>query len=188
MGGSLIYLMGPSGAGKDTLLEIAKVRFAGLWGIKFARRYITRPANAGGEDFTSISQPAFDYLDAKGYFFFSWRSHGLSYGVDRQTGQFLKSGFMVVVNGSRAYLPRALELCPKLKPVLVTAEAGVLAARLKNRGRESFDELTERLRQPDYDCHRVKNIHIIDNSEELEIAADKFCSFLSDEMSGNELT
>jgi ribose 1,5-bisphosphokinase len=181
MDGSLIYMMGPSGAGKDTLLEIAKVSFVGLGAIKFAKRYITRSADVRGEDFSQISQPAFDYLDSKGHFFFSWRSHGFSYGIGRRVERFLQDSFMVVVNGSRAYLPKAIELCPSLTPVLITARAEVLAARLKKRGRESFEEQAERLHQPDYEYKLVRNLYTIDNSRELEIAADLFCSFLKNE-------
>lgn len=181
MSGSLIYMIGPSGVGKDTLIEIAKVRFAGFGGIKFARRFITRPLGAGGEDFTSISRPAFDYLDAKGAFLFSWLSHGLAYGVDRQAERYLQDGFMVIVNGSRAYLPKAMELYPSLKPLLITAGNEALATRLKKRGRESIEEQAERLHQPDYDYKWIKNLHTIDNSGELSHAADRFCSFLNEE-------
>ena len=175
-------VMGSSGAGKDTMMEIAGKRLAGFGGIKLARRYITRPTDAGGENFTSISPEAFNCLEAKGHFLFSWRSHGLSYGIDRQAERFFKNGFTVVINGSRAYLPKALKLCPTLKPVLITAESEILAARLKNRGRESLAEQAERLSQPDYDYQGVRNLHIIDNSGELEIAAEKFCTFLSEEL------
>lgn len=179
MAGSLVYMMGPSGAGKDTLIEIAKVRLAGTGGVMFAKRDVTRQASSGGEDFRSISQSAFDFLESNGHFLFSWRAHGLSYGVDRQIEQSLKDGLVVVVNGSRAYLPRAIELYPSLKPVLITVEAKVLATRLKSRGRESPGEQVERLSQPDYEYKFVRNLYIIDNSGELEIAADRFCSFLS---------
>ena len=182
MRGSLIYVMGPSGAGKDALIEIAKVTFAGLDGIEFIKRRITRGPNSGGEDFAPISQAAFDYLEANNRFFFSWRSHGLSYGCDRQVERFLAKGLVVVVNGSRAYLPKAAALSPGLKPVLITARPEILAARLKARGRESAFEQSERLNQPGYDFEGWPNIQIIDNSGELGAAAERFCSYLNEEL------
>ena len=65
--------------------------------------------------------------------------------------------------------------------MLITAGAEALAARLKKRGRESFAEQAERLQQPDYEYKDVLNLHTIDNSGELRIAADRFCSFLNEE-------
>jgi len=182
MRGSLIYVMGPSGVGKDTLLEIAKVKFAGIIGIEFVKRYITRQVDLGGEDFTPVSQASFDYLEANNCFFFSWRSHGLSYGCDRQIAKHLAKGQIVVINGSRVYLQKAMALVPSLKPVLITAKSEILAARLKNRGRESVDEQSERLSQSDYEFKRLPNIYIIDNSGELGIAAGLFCAYLGKEL------
>ncbi len=146
MAGSLIYVMGPSGAGKDSLLEIAKKRFAGNQGFAFAKRYVTREAASGGEDFTAISQEDFDRLEADDFFLFSWRGHGLSYGCDRTVERRLAEGKLVVLNGSRAYLKEALTIMPGLKPLLITARNEILAARLKKRGRETAGEQAERLR------------------------------------------
>ncbi len=179
MAGSLIYVMGPSGAGKDSLLEIAKKRFAGNQGFAFAKRYVTREAASGGEDFTAISQEDFDRLEADDFFLFSWRGHGLSYGCDRTVERRLAEGKLVVLNGSRAYLKEALTIMPGLKPLLITARNEILAARLKKRGRETAGEQAERLRQPDYVLGNVKSI---DNSGPLEAAAEQFLAFLGGEL------
>jgi ribose 1,5-bisphosphokinase PhnN len=46
MNGRLIYVMGPSGAGKDSLLGFARDRLKAE-PILFAHRYITRPSGNG---------------------------------------------------------------------------------------------------------------------------------------------
>lgn len=48
MAGRLIYLIGPSGSGKDSLLDAARPRLAKR-GCRIVRRVITRSAEAVGE-------------------------------------------------------------------------------------------------------------------------------------------
>lgn len=180
--GTLIYVMGPSGVGKDTLIDIAKVKFDQTRNIKFVKRYITRSAQSGGEDFRPINQAAFDQLESEGGFAFSWRSHGLAYGVGREIDSWLNDGQLVVVNGSRGYLPEALKKYPDLTPVLVTATPQVLAERLKARGRESAQMVKERLKQPEFQLEKQANLFIIDNSGPLAKASGLFTYFLVQEL------
>ncbi len=175
MKGSLIYVMGPSGAGKDSLIGIAKKSFESNPDITFVRRCITRDAALGGEDFTAVGEEKFEALEADNYFLFTWRSHGLSYGCPKMIEWQLAAGKVVVLNGSRAYLKKAKEIIPDLTPLLITATPEVLAARLKDRARETAAEQTERLTQPVYEA---ENIHTLDNSGPLEIAAGQFVAFL----------
>lgn len=136
-------IVGPSGAGKDTLIAGAKRAMPELHVV---RRVITRPTEAGGEDFEGVSQVEFDRCRQAGEFALSWDAHGLSYGIpaDQTTGK------AVVFNGSRAILEEAKKVFPDLRVILVTAPAAVLAERLAARGRESTADIEQRLQRAQF--------------------------------------
>ena len=57
--GVLVLVVGPSGAGKDTLMDAARAGLAADPRYRFARRLITRPAMAGAEDHDSCDEAGF---------------------------------------------------------------------------------------------------------------------------------
>jgi ribose 1,5-bisphosphokinase len=145
MSGRLIYVMGPSGAGKDSVLSRLRERLAGNAHIHWARRTITRAAAAGGEDHEAVTPDVFDALQAQGVFAMAWRAHGLRYGVRREQLKWLDLGEWVFVNGSREYLATALALYPSVTPVHVTATSATLLRRLTARNRETLDQVRSRV-------------------------------------------
>lgn len=144
MSGRLIYLMGPSGSGKDSLLNAARERLAER-GCVIARRIITRSAEAVGEDAIGVSPAEFDQQEAAGAFALSWRANGLAYGIPRQIDDWLAAGQDVLVNGSRGYLPKARERYPELLAILLQVDEAALRQRLHARGRESAEQIEARL-------------------------------------------
>jgi len=144
MSGRLIYLMGPSGSGKDSLLNAARERLAER-GCVIARRVITRSAEAVGEDAIGVSPAEFDQQEAAGAFALSWRANGLAYGIPRQIDDWLAAGQDVLVNGSRGYLPQARERYPELLAILLQVDEAALRQRLQARGRESAEQIEARL-------------------------------------------
>ncbi|MCA1777207.1 MAG: phosphonate metabolism protein/1,5-bisphosphokinase (PRPP-forming) PhnN, partial [Loktanella sp.] len=140
--GRLFAVVGPSGAGKDTLIAAAcRARPA----LVRARRVITRPAAAGGEDFEGVSAAEFARRRAAGDFAIDWRAHGLCYAIPAVIDADLAAGRDVAFNGSRAALAQAVARYPALRVLLVTAPAGVLARRLAARGREDAGRIAARL-------------------------------------------
>lgn len=135
----IFAIVGPSGAGKDTLIDGALRRRPNL---RLIRRVITRPAGAGGEDFEGVTEADFAARLAKGDFALHWQAHGLRYGIPK--AQLAAPGD-VIFNGSRAALPEAAKVFPGLRVILVTAPDAILAARLAARGRESAADIRQRL-------------------------------------------
>lgn len=140
--GRLVAVVGPSGAGKDTLLAAFAAAHPETVLI---RRAITRPADAGGEDHEALSEAEFAARADAGGFLFHYTAHGLHYGIPRSVLDQVAAGRLVLFNGSRAALPAARAAFPALEVVMITAPAQVLAARLAARGRESADQIAARL-------------------------------------------
>ncbi|BET68662.1 phosphonate metabolism protein/1,5-bisphosphokinase (PRPP-forming) PhnN [Opitutales bacterium ASA1] len=146
MSGQLFYVVGPSGAGKDSLLDYARRHLPVDAPVVFAHRYITRPAAAGGENHVAVSPEEFARMLTRGLFALSWESHGHRYGLGVEIDQWLAHGLNVVMNGSRAHLAVAdARYGDRLQVVSVEVAPSVLRARLTARGRESAAEIRDRI-------------------------------------------
>ncbi|WP_050423102.1 phosphonate metabolism protein/1,5-bisphosphokinase (PRPP-forming) PhnN [Bradyrhizobium tropiciagri] len=142
--GRLILVVGPSGAGKDTLLGLAKAACADDREIVFPRRLITRQASAS-EDNEEISAEAFQRAAAGGDYAMHWEAHGHRYALSRAINDDIRAGRTVIANVSRTVIAAARRNYASAIVVLVTAPPDVLAARLSMRARSSDGLLAQRL-------------------------------------------
>lgn len=141
--GQVFAIVGPSGAGKDTLIDGL---LAQRPDIHRARRTITRP-NDGTEELESVTPDHFAALLAEGAFALHWQAHGLSYGI--RHSEFLAD--TVIFNGSRKALAQSANRFPNLQTILVTVSPKILGARLAARGREDATEIEARLKRAKLD-------------------------------------
>jgi ribose 1,5-bisphosphokinase len=160
MMGRLFFVVGPSGAGKDTLLAGAALSDPTL---HWARRSITRSALAGGEPFESVTPAQFEAYLAQGEFALHWQAHDLHYGVRHSELAPRMVGKDVLLNGSRAAIAAARAAFPDLQVIVITARPEILAQRLAARGRETAADIQSRLERatfdlpPDITAHTVAN-------------------------------
>ena len=140
--GRLICVVGPSGAGKDAIMRGVMDMMPE---VKLARRVITRPKHDASEEFDSVSPDEFRAMRDSGDFLFHWQAHGLSYAVPACYADVVAAGDIVLFNGSRAALPEMRQICPDMRVFLITVSADILALRLASRGRETRDEIRQRL-------------------------------------------
>jgi len=143
--GTFFLVVGASGVGKDTLLDGARAALAGDGRFAFARRIITRPADAGGEDHQAVTPDEFERLRAANGFLLHWSAHGLDYGLPIALAGALAAGHHVIANGSRATVAELAARVSDLVVVEITAPPDVIAARLQGRGRESVSSIDARL-------------------------------------------
>lgn len=142
--GKLVLVVGPSGAGKDTLLGLARAACADDSGIVFARRVVTRPASSA-EDNEQMDIDAFRAARAQDAFAVHWEAHGHAYGLRRGIDDDIRAGRTVVANVSRTVIPALRQAYVNVVVVSITAPAEVLAQRLAMRSRGSDGNIVQRL-------------------------------------------
>ncbi|MEM9012689.1 MAG: phosphonate metabolism protein/1,5-bisphosphokinase (PRPP-forming) PhnN [Pseudomonadota bacterium] len=171
--GCLYPVVGPSGAGKDTLIDAAR---AARPDIHVPNRWITRAEGAGGEVHVAATEAAFEAERTAGGFAFHWRAHGLAYGIPAEIEGHLAAGRSVVFNGSRGILAEARARFAPLRIIVVTAPDAVLAARLAARGRETAADIAERLSRAHYAVPDGDDVTVIQNDGSV---ADGIATFLA---------
>lgn len=177
--GTLIAVVGPSGAGKDSVLRFAMERFAEERRVVFPRRFITRPADGGTEDHHPMSEAAFVGAREAGTFALHWRAHGLRYGVPADIETELRAGRVVVVNLSRGVLDAVRRRYDRRVVVAISVETEKLRRRLLARGRESLADIESRLSRMDRDAPQGEDVVTIDNSGPLHVAGERFCDVVA---------
>lgn len=178
--GTLFYVVGPSGVGKDTLLNLAEQSLKNS-NVSFPKRYITRSKKASGEDHIPISQEEFISKIEESFFSLSWKSHGNYYGISNHIDTLLSDGLNVVVNGSRGYHDEALRKYPEMKTIFITASENTIRERLIHRGRETHEQIEKRIeRSSSFSSFLQKeNIITMCNESSLEVSSRELIAILS---------
>jgi len=158
MSGLWVFVCGPSGAGKDSVMAWAARQLAARQDIVFARRIVTRVAHPGS-DHDEVTAEQFARLNDDDGLAWHWQAHGFQYGIEARYAALVAAGGIVVVNGSRAHAS-SLATGPQVRVVQVTTDAGRLAARLQQRGRDAPHEVSHRL---------ARNAHFKDLHADLTI-------------------
>lgn len=162
--GRMVLVVGPSGAGKDTLMDALKEQLAERTDVEFARRAITRAADPAAEDHDTLSHAAFDQLVAVQDVALAWEAHGLGYVIPKHYDHAIAAGKTIIANGSRKVLTQASEKYETAIVLLITAPISVLADRLAARGRESREDIERRLQRADLVPDAVPNLIRIENT------------------------
>ncbi|MHB1108953.1 MAG: phosphonate metabolism protein/1,5-bisphosphokinase (PRPP-forming) PhnN [Devosia sp.] len=176
--GALVLVVGPSGAGKDTLIAAAREALVGDGRFVFPRRVVTRDAIAELEDHDSIGREGFEAARRHGAFALDWEAHGLCYALPGSIDAAIAAGRIVVANVSRRVIPEALRKYDRARVMLITAEAVVRARRLAGRGRESAEDVAARLKREGAPVPEGVTPVVIDNSGALERGITAFIAAL----------
>lgn len=176
----LFYIIGGSGAGKDSLIEYIRQHLPANEPVEFVRRYITRPADAGGENHISLTEEEFIKYRDNEHFAMCWFSHNTYYGIGTEIDCLLSKNVSVVMNGSREYLNQAASKYPDVVPILISVDPTVLSERLFARGRESYEEIQKRIFQAVKleNCVQHPNLLVVDNNSSIENAGEQLLAII----------
>lgn len=177
--GHLILVVGPSGAGKDSVINGARSQFTDDARVVFARRIVTRKANSAAEDHDSLSEMAFALAVADGEFSFWWRAHNNGYGIPVSVEWDLAAGRTVVFNCSREIISEAIGRYLKTTVVEITAPRDVLVERIVARGRETHADALARVSRNVAPYPSAASVVRITNVGALDAAVDALCAVIS---------
>ncbi len=163
--GIFYLVVGPSGAGKDTLIDGARAALAADPRWVFATRTITRAADAGGERHDAMDEDAFAARERAGGFLIVWSAHGHRYGLPAALADDVRAGRHVIANGSRGTIAALAARVPRLVVIHVSARRDSLEGRIAGRGREQGDAIASRL-------ERRVELDLPDNVERVDVAND----------------
>ena len=172
--GTLYFVVGASGAGKDTLVGEALKHVPDLYKV---RRVITRPLDKDG-DHEPMEPEAFLTRRRRGGFVLSWDANGHRYGVTRDMLDRLREGQDCVLIGSRAIVDEVRRLYDPLVVMHVTAPLDVIAKRLRERGREDEIMIQGRMGRAGRGAPSGADVVTVDNGGALEDSLPRFLAAL----------
>ncbi|PCH81467.1 MAG: phosphonate metabolism protein/1,5-bisphosphokinase (PRPP-forming) PhnN [Hyphomicrobiales bacterium] len=178
--GWLVLIVGPSGSGKDSVINWLKSALAARSDIMFVRRTVTRNSDGISEDHDSLTPAEFHKAQNEGKFAVTWPAHGLNYGLPRMVQCHLRDGGVAIANGSRKALPFIKQNFSKVYVVCLQVEKDILIKRLCDRGRETSKEIAARLDRMEQFMEPGQNILMVDNSGPLEQAGNRILKLIKD--------
>ena len=183
--GTLFVVVGPSGSGKDTVLNWLRRELKAHPDILFARRVVTRPTDANFEDHDTMTKDAFIAAEQKGAFTVTWEAHDLYYGIPNTVHEHLAAGHTAIVNGSRRALNDFERCFEQLCIVSLKVDREILAARLAGRNRQSDTNLASRLQQSALALRPTDNMITISNNGPVEEAGRAILTLIQEAQSRN---
>ena len=177
--GRLVLVVGPSGAGKDTLLSLARAACADDGNILFPRRVITREASAS-EDNEEVSIGTFQEALTRGDYAMHWEAHGHCYALPRAIDDEIRAGRTIIANVSRTVIGAMRRAYADVLVVSITAPPDVLAERIAMRARSSDGRVENRLRRTVEDAAAVPDVTIV-NTGSAEYHSRQFVRVIKGE-------
>ncbi len=164
----IVLIVGASGVGKDSLLKIIKSRID----ANFVKRYITRIPDENESNYF-IDEEAFSILKNNNYFVSSWYAHGNSYAIAHNQ---IKNG-LNIISISRNAIKDFEKIFQDVITINITVPKETLRERLKKRGRETFEEIENRLNRSSIEIY-AKDLVEFENLNDLETSSKKLIEIL----------
>ncbi|WP_044418892.1 AAA family ATPase [Halarcobacter anaerophilus] len=164
----IILIVGASGVGKDSLLKSLK----GKININFVKRYITREPDQNENNYY-IDDEAFHRLKKDDFFISTWEAHTNKYAIAKNQ---IVDG-LNLISISRGAIKDFEGKFEYVTTINITIPKEQLFQRLKNRARESDEEIQKRIDRS-YTLIDAKNLIEFDNSKSIEESTQDFINLI----------
>ena len=187
-GGIAFVVCGPSGAGKNSVIErVMQI----LPGLSYSVSYTTRPRRSGevnGKDYYYITHQEFDRLVSEGEMVEHVTYLGDQYGTSRaQICEVFSRGKDVILNidveGAKALKGSGLLDFSVVYVFLTPSSLAILGERLRIRGTEDDKEIRARLTVAAQEMETLPLFDYLVVNDELDIAVDELRSIIVAERS-----
>lgn len=147
MNGQLVILSGPSGVGKDTVLDAWRVEDPRVERVVAYTTRQPRPGEVDGVDYHFVDEAAFSARAERGAFLEWMRVHDFGYATPLEDmEELLRAGRIAVLKIDVQGALRVMELRPDVLSIfLLPPSWEALEARIRGRGTESEERILRRL-------------------------------------------
>lgn len=179
--GLLVVISGPSGAGKDSIInEVIKQNKINAWVSISMTSRLPRGSEENGKDYFFVTREEFEDNIKKGNFLEYAEYNGNYYGTPKhKIDEYLNKGIDVVLIIEIQGALQIKELIPEALFIFIMPPSmEELKTRLINRGTDSHDKIINRFKTAYQEINEVTKYNYVVVNDELDRAVDKVNSIL----------
>jgi guanylate kinase len=181
----LIVISGPSGAGKDAVIQRLKENRQPFYFVVTATDRKPRDNEVPGADYVFVSREAFEEMIRKDELLEYALVYGQYKGIPRsQVQQALASGMDVIMRVDVQGAAKIRKLCPEALLIFISVEDEQdLARRIQLRGSESEEQVNKRLKaaQVEFDQLDLFDYVVVNHYNHLNETVEKIQAIITAE-------
>lgn len=181
--GKLVLFSGPSGVGKDTILDIVTEKYPELQRSVSMTTREPRESEIDGVDYFFVSRKAFDEMLSGGEVLEFAKYGKYMYGTPkRPVDKWLGEGKTVILKIEVQGAAKIRKMYPDALAIFIMPPSlDILESRLRQRGTENEDDLVRRMRIARGEIEKSHDYDYIVVNDDLEKAADEVLQILRQE-------
>ena len=178
--GRLTVLSGPSGVGKDSVIELVRRRHSHVWLSVSVTTRPPRPGETGGVEYHFVDHAHFTRMVEQGELLEHASYAGHSYGTPRRpVADQLAAGVPVLLNIELQGARQVRAAMPEAQLVFLAPPSfDELARRLRGRGTEDPTTVRGRLDRARIELAAEDEFDVVVLNHELEVTADRLVALL----------